>query len=522
MSAHHPKASMIGATSVSTPMVLPCGKKDRDRPSPQTIAGHLAVGAYMTDSRPYEVAYAMALKAEKRPKRNLGDETISISAKPRQIGKYIKPSCYDPKAGEGSLRSGIIDHLLAVGFEITATEVCREFNSQPLAVKSVMDAMVKDMVLARRRCIRTTFYALVGADTQPYTRRYLDGPAAAGRACTIDGIHFVSLTAAMKHFDKCREIIRKWADAGVSSKPARKQPSESANYGSTTCTIDGIHFASLRKAETYFGKTRHVIKRWAIDGVSSPDARTMLKGRATKPCTIDGIHFETLKAAMEHFNASGAQAREFAATGKSRPIRRNNAGGNQNAEPCTIDGVKYESQRAACFALNVSKRVIARWALAGASSPITHSANGGRPTNSGNPITIDGIRFPTQAAAAAHFNVSHPTAGRYAMRGTSAPPPRKPAPPPREAKSIGEASRKPCTIDGVTYESKKAAGVALNVSKKVICRWAIDGNSGPLRRQLAKRAATAPQAPQATRTRKNSQTPSSGAISQSGAQIGGL
>ena len=159
--------------------------------------------------------------------------------------------------------------------------------------------------------------------------------------------------------------------------------------------------------------------------------------------------------------------------------------------------------------------------------PTIHTPVNSRKSCGGNmrdkSCVIDGIRFPTQTAAAAHFDVSCQTAGRYAMRGTSAPQVRGSAPKcKRVAKALGEASRKPCTIDGVEYESQRAAVIALRASKRKIILWAATGKSEPRLARHANAAATASQAFDHARTRKNSQTPSSGAISQSGAQMGGL
>ena len=241
---------------------------------------------------------------------------------------------------------------------------------------------------------------------------------------------------------------------------------------------------------------------------------------ARKPCTIDGIDFVSRAAAAIHFNVSCYIAGKYAKRGTSAAMVRTvpakykarekgASNGNGNGRPCTIDGVTYASQRDAGIALKASKREIRRWSIAGESSVTQPHTT--RPKE----CIIDGITFPTQTAVAAYFNVAYQTAIRYAERGTSVAPVRVVVPKP----AVGEASRRPCTIDGVTYESKLAARIALKVGKDTISRWAIDGKSAPVRRG---RHATAAQAFDHARTRKNSQTPSSGAISQSGAQMWGL
>ncbi|MBC6437127.1 MAG: hypothetical protein GDA52_03060 [Rhodobacteraceae bacterium] len=73
-----------------------------------------------------------------------------------------------------------------------------------------------------------------------------------------------------------------------------------------------------------------------------------------------------------------------------------------------------------------------------------------------NPITIRGVTYPSQAAAARALGVSTSSVARLARRGEP------------DSIGIGTKSGQPITIRGVTYPSQAAAARALGISRQAV------------------------------------------------------
>ena len=145
------------------------------------------------------------------------------------------------------------------------------------------------------------------------------------------------------------------------------------NTGSTSIIIDGIEFVSMRQAMRHFGTSFETLKFWVENGKSEP----VKKGRKSKPIEIDGIMFPSTRAAMKHYKVGRSTIHEWVTNGKSdtqtlSSRKRNSLKPSENY-PRTkysagrigflieVDSVVFTSMNAAMKHHNVSYGIIQRW-----------------------------------------------------------------------------------------------------------------------------------------------------------------
>ena len=113
--------------------------------------------------------------------------------------------------------------------------------------------------------------------------------AASGYKVVIDGIEFLSVNQASKHFGVDWTVIQRWVEKF-----------DGASQSKEDVVIDGVEFPSVNAAARHYGVSFHVITRWIkkFGGVSQPLQTSEAK---YKKCVIDGIEFPSQAAAAKHF-----------------------------------------------------------------------------------------------------------------------------------------------------------------------------------------------------------------------------
>jgi hypothetical protein len=150
------------------------------------------------------------------------------------------------------------------------------------------------------------------------------------------------------------------------------------------------------------------------------------------------------------FSISGETSQERAhtmtrpeITSNQAPVPRSRLG---LPVPVTIHGVTYPSQTAAALALGVSARTVSAAKKRDALDRVGLDAF--------EPLTIRGVTYPSQTAAALALGVSTRAVGVAKKRDT--------------LDRVGLGNAEPLTIRGVTYPSHTAAALALGVSTRAV------------------------------------------------------
>jgi phage protein U len=153
---------------------------------------------------------------------------------------------------------------------------------------------------------------------------------------------------------------------------------------------------------------------------------------------------------IKTFSISGGTSQERAhtmtrpeITANQAPVPRSRLG---LPVPVTICGVTYPSQTAAALALGVSARTVSAAKKRDALDRVGLDAV--------EPLTIRGVTYPSQTAAALALGVSTRAVGVANKRDT--------------LDSVGLGNAEPLTIRGVTYPSHTAAALALGVSTRAV------------------------------------------------------
>ena len=186
------------------------------------------------------------------------------------------------------------------------------------------------------------------------------------------------------------------------------------------------------------------------------------------PCTIDGIDYESERTAMRILGIGIRQIRNRLQSpdypgyvSKRRVKRRDDKKGGDKADaPCSVDGVEYESVKAAAKDLGISTSGL-KYRLRSRSFPNYISEHHPkRPKSKTKACTINGIEYESIRAAAKDVGMS-PQALRNRLLSSSFPNYISKHHRKRLPKSHLIKSRKPktetCTINGIEYESIKAA-----------------------------------------------------------------
>ena len=395
MSAHDPKASMIGATSVSTPMV----RNPNERRVNIAAAGLAQIEAIMATGKGFDEAYAEAWRREVKPRQAIQKPSIQIAApKPPRVTEVCP-------IDEERRKQQALKILTQTGEQFFAVLRSMTKFGKPVYLRVIQSLIAEGRVISRQYG-RFTMLRLSGTSPSIYQRADKPKPAPKPAVARVPKL----------------------------PKPPRPQNPHLMPENIATIRNGILHTLYRTNTETTSASIQRACK------IPYEVARKNLDNMV-----IDGI--------LTMRQAGNQRAYSIAGVPTNQYVHNNGTGNAKKAR--TIDGVKYESLKEACQKLKVSKGVILRWSENGVSDDCTRT------------------------------------------------------------------SPRTCNIDGVEYASLGEASRALGKAKSVIALWAKTGVSKPSK-SLSPRAATASQAFDHARTRKNSQTPSGGAISQSGAQMGGL
>jgi hypothetical protein len=253
MSAHHPKASMIGATSVSTPMV----RNPNERRVNIAAAGLAQIEAIMATGKGFEEAYAEAWRREVKPNgaayRNRppsppAPEPLPVKSKPHRKARILE-----------SLKGG----------EMFWAHLCKLVSCREAVMLEIIGELVSEGRVTIRKDGRYTLVRIVGASKNV-------GKHPASTALVWEGTQYPSISACARAEGLTPNSIAK---ALIQRDGRATKTAPKATRGKPR-TIDGITFGSLVEAAEHFGRSVDTVRKWADTGKSTPDMRGFSGDRA--------------------------------------------------------------------------------------------------------------------------------------------------------------------------------------------------------------------------------------------------
>ena len=300
-------------------------------------------------------------------------------------------------------------------------------------------------------------------------------------SCTIDGVHYPSVSAAARDLGiPYGKIIRrltsfKYPDYVCANIPGKSSPSSKRGH---SCTIDGVHYPSVSAAARDLGmpSIELRIRSSNFPGYISKRYKKVKRGKLMTPkrCTIKGVEYVSINAAAKKLKIKNDtisnRLRSFDFPDyicdeypKKPPKKRH---------PCTIDGVEYKSIRSASRDLGISCYEI-KCRLAYFDFPnyvcdkIPKKAHAPY-KNSGNLCTINGVEYKSIPSASKVLGIPY---GKIRRRLASFDFPNYMCDTiPKKVYGSHKSKKKSCTIDGVHYPSIYAASKAFGTRETVIMR----------------------------------------------------
>ena len=290
--------------------------------------------------------------------------------------------------------------------------------------------------------------------------------------CQVDGVEYGSEKMAAKSLgigaDALRHRLRSPNYPGYISKHRPKIDARPAKY---PCRIDGVEYESAKMAAKSLGidagSLRHRLRSPNYPEYTSKCHPKVNIKPLEQPCRVDGIDYESGVAAARALGiSSGALRNRLRSPNYPEYIseHRPKIDARPAKYPCRVDGIDYESEKMATKVLGIDAGLL-RYRLLSSGYPNYISQYHTKVDSNigGRQCTVNGVEHESEIAAAKTLGITLNLL-QNRLRSPNYPGYISKHRPKVEAKP----QERPCTINGVEYESQKAAARVLGISESAL------------------------------------------------------